>query len=65
MEETEAATGASSKRARESLENLHDWAKFSFSSDLGGLWAAQPALASERPQQRGVSSAARSCDRIA
>lgn len=43
-EEMEAATVASSKRARESLENLHDWAMFSFSLGLEGLLNARPAL---------------------
>lgn len=45
-EEMEAATVASSKRARESLGNLHDWVMFSFSSGLEGLLTARPALVS-------------------
>lgn len=63
MEEMEAATVASSKRARESLENPLDWATFSFSSDSVGPLTAQRALVSRQPQERGVSSAGRACDR--
>lgn len=45
-EEMEAVTVASSKRARGSLESLHDWVMFSVSSGLGGLLPARPALVS-------------------
>lgn len=63
MEEMEAATAASNKRARESLENPLDWVKFSVSLDLAGPLLSRWALLSGVPRERGVSSVDPTCDR--